>query len=133
VKVYNQLEVETFTPSEKAKLLWLEAAGSVTLEFPDLVGLIKKAQAHHILAALDNTWGAGLAFNAFDFGEERVSVNSTVRAIAKYPSAGGDILMCLLGSRDKTLHHKLFRTHTIQGISVSGDDVAQVQRSLASM
>lgn len=133
VKVYNPLEVETFTPSEKAKLLWLEAAGSVTLEFPDLVGLIKKAQAHHILTALDNTWGAGLAFNAFDFGEEHLSVDITVHALTKYPSGGGDILMGSVVTRDKTLHHKLFRTHAIQGISVSGDDVAQVQRSLASM
>ena len=133
VKVYNPLEVETFTPSEKAKLLWLEAAGSVTLEFPDLVGLIKKAQAHHILTALDNTWGAGLAFNDFDFGEEHLSVDITVHALPKYPSGGGDILMGSVVTRDKTLHHKLFRTHAIQGISVSGDDVAQVQRSLASM
>ncbi|WP_180191372.1 PLP-dependent transferase [Acinetobacter sp. YH01006] len=133
VKVYNPLEVETFTPSKKAKLLWLEAAGSVTLEFPDLVGLIKKAQAHHILTALDNTWGAGLAFNAFDFGEEHLSVDITVHALTKYPSGGGDILMGSVVTRDKTLHHKLFRTHAIQGISVSGDDVAQVQRSLASM
>ena len=133
VKVYNPLEVETFTPSKKAKLLWLEAAGSVTLEFPDLVGLIKKAQAHHILTALDNTWGAGLAFNAFDFGEEHLSVDITVHALTKYPSGGGDILMGSVVTRDKELHHKLFRTHAIQGISVSGDDVAQVQRSLASM
>ncbi|WP_411689697.1 PLP-dependent transferase [Acinetobacter pseudolwoffii] len=133
VKVYNPLEVETFTPSEKAKLLWLEAAGSVTLEFPDLVGLIKKAQAHHILTALDNTWGAGLAFNAFDFGEEHLSVDITVHALTKYPSGGGDILMGSVVTRNKELHHKLFRTHAIQGISVSGDDVAQVQRSLASM
>ena len=133
VKVYNPLEVETFTPSKKAKLLWLEAAGSVTLEFPDLVGLIKKAQAHHILTALDNTWGAGLAFNAFDFGEEHLSVDITVHALTKYPSGGGDILMGSVVTRNKELHHKLFRTHAIQGISVSGDDVAQVQRSLASM
>src|SRR5690606_28048338 len=62
VKVYRPLEVETFIPSEKAKLLWLEAGGSVTLEFPDLVGLIKKAHAHHILTALHNTWSVGLAF-----------------------------------------------------------------------
>src|SRR5690606_1052470 len=133
VKVYNPIELDTFQPTDKAKLIWLEAAGSVTLEFPDLVGLVKKAQAHHILTALDNTWGAGLAFNAFDFGEERLSVDMTVHALTKYPSGGGDILMGSVVTRDKALHHKLFRAHAIQGISVSGDDVAQVQRSLASM
>jgi cystathionine beta-lyase/cystathionine gamma-synthase len=35
----------------------LEAAGSVTLEFPDLKNLVKKAKKHGVLTALDNTWG----------------------------------------------------------------------------
>ena len=133
VRIYDPLQVESFAPSEKAKLIWLEAAGSVTLEFPNLAALVKKAQAHQILTALDNTWGAGLAFNAFDFTDEHLSVDLTVHALTKYPSGGGDILMGSVVTRDKKLHHQLFRAHAIQGISVSGDDVAQVQRSLASM
>lgn len=133
VKVYNPIDADSFQPSEKAKLLWLEAAGSVTLEFPDLISLVKKAKDNNILTALDNTWGAGLAFNAFDFSDEHLSVDVTVHALTKYPSGGGDILMGSVVTRDKALHHKLFRTHAIQGISISGDDAAQVQRSLASM
>lgn len=133
VKVYNPIDVDSFQPTNKAKLIWLEAAGSVTLEFPDLVGLVKKAQAHNILTALDNTWGAGLAFNAFDFSDQHLSVDLTVHALTKYPSGGGDILMGSVVTDDKNLHHKLFRMHAIQGISISGDDAAQVQRSLASM
>ncbi|MCO8043960.1 PLP-dependent transferase [Acinetobacter bohemicus] len=133
VKVYNPLEASSFQPTEKAKLIWLEAAGSVTLEFPDLTALVQKAQKHHVLTALDNTWGAGLAFNAFDFGAEHLAVDITVHALTKYPSGGGDILMGSVVTRDQKLHHQLFRIHAIQGISVSGDDVAQVQRSLASM
>lgn len=133
VKVYNPIDVDSFQPTNKAKLVWLEAAGSVTLEFPDLVSLVKKAQAHNILTALDNTWGAGLAFNAFDFSDQHLSVDLTVHALTKYPSGGGDILMGSVVTDDKNLHHKLFRMHAIQGISISGDDAAQVQRSLASM
>ncbi|WP_313033675.1 PLP-dependent transferase [Acinetobacter sp.] len=133
VKIYNSIDATTFQPTDKAKLIWLEAAGSVTLEFPDLTGLVKKAKAHNILTALDNTWGAGLAFNAFDFGDEHLAVDMTVHALTKYPSGGGDILMGSVVTRDQKLHHQLFRMHAIQGISVSGDDVAQVQRSLASM
>ena len=133
VKVYNPIDASTFTPTEKAKLLWLEAAGSVTLEFPDLINLVKKAKAQNMLTALDNTWGAGLAFNAFDFGDEHLSVDVTVHALTKYPSGGGDILMGSVVTRDKSLHHKLYRMHAIQGVCVSGDDTAQVQRSLASM
>ncbi|AXY57932.1 cystathionine beta-lyase [Acinetobacter chinensis] len=133
VRVYNPIDVATFQPTEKAKLLWLEAAGSITLEFPDLIGLVKKARAHNILTALDNTWGAGLAFNAFDFSNEHLSVDITVHALTKYPSGGGDILMGSVITQDKALHHKLFRTHAVQGIAISGDDAALVQRSLASM
>ncbi|QKQ70878.1 PLP-dependent transferase [Acinetobacter sp. 10FS3-1] len=133
VKVYNPIEASSFQPTEKAKLIWLEAAGSVTLEFPDLTALVQKAQKYHVLTALDNTWGAGLAFNAFDFGTEHLAVDITVHALTKYPSGGGDILMGSVVTRDQKLHHQLFRIHAIQGISVSGDDVAQVQRSLASM
>ena len=133
VKVYNPIDVTSFQPTEKAKLIWLEAAGSVTLEFPDLNNLVKKAKAHHVLSALDNTWGAGLAFNAFDFGDEHLSVDLTVHALTKYPSGGGDILMGSLVTRDEKLHQQLFRMHALQGISISGDDAAQVQRSLASM
>jgi cysteine-S-conjugate beta-lyase len=133
VKVYNPLDIETFTPTAKAKLIWLEAAGSVTLEFPNLIGLIKKAKASSMITALDNTWGAGLAFNAFDLGDEHLSVDITVHALTKYPSGGGDILMGSVVTKDQNLHHKLFRMHALQGIAVSGDDTAQIQRSLASM
>ncbi|MEN8321968.1 PLP-dependent transferase [Acinetobacter junii] len=133
VKVYNPIDIDSFTPSEKAKLIWLEAAGSVSLEFPDLKKIVKKAKQFNLLTALDNTWGAGLAFNAFDFSDEHLSVDVTVHALTKYPSGGGDILMGSVVTRNQHLHHKLYRMHAIQGISVSGDDTAQIQRSLAHM
>lgn len=133
VKVYNPIDASTFQPSQNAKLIWLEAAGSVTLEFPDLINLVKKAKEKNILTALDNTWGAGLAFNAFDFSNEHLSVDISVHALTKYPSGGGDILMGSVVTQNPKLHHELFRMHAIQGIAISGDDAAQVQRSLASM
>lgn len=133
VKIYNPLDASSFQPSDTAKLIWLEAAGSVTLEFPDLIGLIEKAKTHHMLTALDNTWGAGLAFNAFDLNAKHLAVDMTVHALTKYPSGGADILMGSVVTQDQGLYHELFKMHALQGISVSGDDVAQVQRSLASM
>lgn len=133
VRVYNPLDYDSFQPSKQAKLLWLEAAGSVTLEFPDLVNLVKKAKQHQITTVLDNTWGAGLAFNAFDFSDEHLSVDISVHALTKYPSGGGDILMGSVVTQDHTLHLKLLHLHATQGISVSGDDCAQIQRSLAHM
>src|SRR5204863_464829 len=50
------------------KLVWLEAAGSVTMEFPDLPALIGIARDAGVTCALDNTWGAGLAFDPFALG-----------------------------------------------------------------
>ena len=43
--------------TERTRLLWLEAAGSVTLEFPDLLGLLQVARQHpNLITVLDNTW-----------------------------------------------------------------------------
>ncbi len=49
----------------QTKLVWLEAPGSVTMEFPDLAALVRVARAKGVTTALDNTWGAGVAFNPF--------------------------------------------------------------------
>lgn len=133
VRIYNPIDADSFVPSAATKLLWLEAAGSITLEFPDLKALLKKAQAAQVITALDNTWGAGLAFNAFDIGDEHLSVDVTVHALTKYPSGGGDILMGSVITRSKALHDRLFKIHANQGICVSGDDTAQIIRSLPHM
>lgn len=132
-KVYDPLNAATFQPSDRCRLIWLEAAGSVTLEFPDLQGLIKKAKASGILTAIDHTWGAALAFSPFAIGDDALAVDISVHALTKYPSGGGDVLMGSVVTQDKALHTKLLTTHARQGISVSGDDCATVYRSLPSM
>ncbi len=132
-KIYDPLDASTFEPSAQCKLIWLEAAGSVTLEFPDLQGLIKKAKAHGVLTAIDHTWGASLAFSPFAIGDEALAVDIAVHALTKYPSGGGDVLMGSVVTKDKALHTKLLLTHARQGISVSADDCATVYRSLPSM
>jgi cystathionine beta-lyase len=45
--------------TERTRLVWVEAAGSVTLEFPDLTALVRVAKDKGVLVALDNTWGLG--------------------------------------------------------------------------
>lgn len=34
VSIYNPIDADSFQPTDKTKLIWLEAAGSVTLNFP---------------------------------------------------------------------------------------------------
>jgi cystathionine beta-lyase len=130
---YNPLNVDSFQPTAASKLIWLEAAGSVTLEFPDLCGLVHKAQQAGIITALDNTWGAGLAFCPFDFSEQHLAVDISVHALTKYPSGGADILMGSIVTRDRELHLKVRLQHALHGVGISGDDAAQVLRSLPSM
>ena len=133
LRLYDALDVTSFNPSSHAKLIWLEPVGSVSLEFPDLIGLIQKAKAANMLCALDNTWGAGLAFNPFAIGAPQLSADISVHALTKYPSGGADILMGSIVTRNQGLHHQLSRMHALQGIAVSGDDVAQILRSLPHM
>ena len=133
LKIYSATDLDTLQFSDKAKLLWIEAAGSVTLEFPDLMTLIKKAKAHGVISVLDNTWGAGLAFNAYDLTDEHLSVDICVHALTKYPSGGADVLMGSITTNQKNLHLKMLKTHALQGIAISGDDAAQVSRSLPHM
>ncbi|KGM38939.1 cystathionine beta-lyase [Aquabacterium sp. NJ1] len=124
--------------TERTRLLWLEAAGSVTLEFPDLLGLLNVARAHpKLVTALDNTWGAGLAFDAFDLdlpdkGGSR-GVDISVHALTKYPSGGGDVLMGSVTTRDEHLHLQMKMTHMRLGLGVGANDAELVLRGLPSL
>jgi len=118
----------------RTRLVWLEAAGSITLEYPDLPALVAVVRAFRpchpkgIVTALDNTWGAGIAFCAFDMG-----VDVSVQALTKYPSGGADVLMGSVVTRDEALHHQLLHCHTRLGLGVAANDVELVLRGLPSM
>ena len=120
----------------KTRLVWLEAAGSVTLEFPDLVEQVRICKAAGVLCALDNTWGAGLAFAPFDLppgNTPALGVDISIHALTKYPSGGGDVLMGSIITRDQALHMKLKLCHMRLGIGVGANDVEAVLRSLPSL
>ncbi len=114
------------------KLVWLEAPGSVTLEFPDLIELLQVCNQHQVLTALDNTWGAGLAFQPFDL-QAGLGVDISVHALTKYPSGGGDVLMGSVTTCRDDLAHTLKMSHMRLGFGVAGNDVELVLRSLPSM
>ncbi len=118
--------------SPATRLVWVEAAGSVTMEFPDLRTLVRIARDKGVTVALDNTWGAGLAFEPFDLGDG-LAVDISVHALTKYPSGGGDVLMGSVTTRDPALHLRINETHMTMGWGVSGNDAELVLRSLPSM
>jgi len=124
--------------SARTRLVWLEAAGSITLEFPDIPALVAAVRAHNAvpgqahpqgaIAALDNTWGAGLAFNAFTLGAD-----ISVQALTKYPSGGADVLMGSVVTLSESLYHLIHFCHMRVGLGVSGNDAELVLRGLNSM
>lgn len=112
--------------------MWLEAPGSITMEFPDLRALARAARQRGVPTALDNTWGGGLALKAFDLGEG-AAVDLSMHALTKYPSGGSDVLMGSVVTRDAALHEKLLLAHMRLGIGVAANDVEMVLRSLPTL
>jgi cystathionine beta-lyase len=116
------------------KLVWLEAPGSLSMEFPDLIQMVRICQSHSVLTALDNTWGAGIAFKPFNLtGKGKLSVDFSVHALTKYPSGGGDVLMGSVMAHDDALGLKLKLTHMRLGLCVGANDVESVLRSLPTL
>lgn len=114
--------------SERTRLVWLEVPGSVTMEFANLPALVAACRARGVTSVLDNTWGAGLAFDPFAAG-----VDVSVHALTKYPSGGGDVLMGSVVTRDEALHLQLKLTHMRMGWGVGANDAEAILRSLPSL
>jgi cysteine-S-conjugate beta-lyase len=113
----------------RTRLIWLEAPGSVTMEFPDLRGLVAAAKARsQAVLALDNTWGSGLAFEPFALG-----IDISMHALTKYPSGGADVLMGSVVTRDQDLAHRLMQMHGVTGMGVAANDIEFILRGLPTL
>lgn len=133
-QLYDPMSPESLAKkiSHKTRLVWLEVPGSVTLEFSDLRTLARICRDKGVVSALDNTWGAGLAFCAFDF-DDGLGVDVSVQALTKYPSGGGDVLMGSIITRNQAIHDRIKLTHMRLGLGVGGNDAETVLRSLPSI
>jgi cystathionine beta-lyase len=121
---------------DNTKLVWLEAAGSITLEFPDLLGTLAACRARGVTTALDNTWGAGLAFNGFEpapGAHPGLGADIVMQALTKYPSGGADVLMGSVCTRDRQLHERLNHAHEHLGYGLGQNDVELVLRGLPTL
>ena len=129
-RLYDPLDAQGLAAmlGPRTKLVWLEAAGSVTMEFPDLQGLISACRARGVTTALDNTWGAGIAFRPFELG-----IDVVMQALTKFPSGGGDVLMGSVTTRNPSLHERIKLAHMHLGYGVAGNDAELVLRSLPSL
>ena len=137
-RLYDAIDPQDLAASvgPATRLVWLEAPGSVTLEFPDLPEMLRICRGKGVLTALDNTWGAGIAFKPFDLTPDSgvpLGADISVHALTKYPSGGGDVLMGSIMTRDPGLHMKLKLTHMRLGLAVGANDAEAVLRSLPSI
>ncbi len=129
-RLYDPMDTAGFAAllGPATRLVWLEAPGSVTMEFPDLAALAAAARARGITTALDNTWGAGIALRGFEHG-----IDIVMQALTKYPSGGGDVLMGSVTTQDDALHERLKLTHMRLGLGVGANDAEAVLRGLPSL
>jgi cystathionine beta-lyase len=129
-RFYDPLDAAGFAAmlGPATRLVWLEAPGSVTMEFPDLEGLVAAARERGVLTALDNTWGAGIALRGFELG-----IDIVMQALTKYASGGGDVLMGSVTTRDDALHERIKLTHMRLGLGVGANDAEAVLRGLPSL
>ena len=135
-RLYDPMDAESLRAAlgDDVKLVWIEPPGSVTLEFPDLRALVRTVRAHApgAVVALDNTWGSGIAFDAFDLAPG-VGVDLTIHALTKYPSGGADVMMGSVVMRSQGLHDRLALSHCRLGLGVGPNDVELVLRGLQTV
>jgi cystathionine beta-lyase len=69
-------------------LVWTESPGSVTMEIQDVPAIAAAARARGVPVALDNTYSAGVMFDAFAHG-----VDVSMQALTKYVGGHSDLLL----------------------------------------
>ena len=117
----------------RTRLVWLEAPGSVTMEFPDVLAMVRLCRERGVVCALDTTWSAGQAFDPFNLDGQGLGVDIAAPALTKYQSGGGDVLMGALITRDEALHRRLKLAHMRLGLGVGMNDVEAVLRTLPTL
>ncbi|HEX5433333.1 MAG TPA: cystathionine beta-lyase [Candidatus Angelobacter sp.] len=110
------------------RLIWCENPGSITMELQDVPAIAKAAHEHGALVALDNTWSAGVYFNAFAHG-----VDVTMQALTKYVGGHSDVLLGSVTVRDFDIFERLGETHQILGCAASPDDCSLALRGMKTM
>ena len=132
------IEVERYDPligagiagliRDNTSLIWTESPGSITMEIQDIPAICAAAKEHGVLVAIDNTYGAGLLFDAFAAG-----VDISVQALTKYAGGHSDLLLGSIATRDAALDRRLRETQRLTGMGVSPDDCSMVLRGLKTL
>jgi cystathionine beta-lyase len=113
---------------ENTKLVWCESPGSITMEVQDVAAIAAAAHNRGVLVVLDNTWSAGIYFDAFGHGAD-----ITMQALTKYVGGHSDLLLGSVTVKDKNLYEQLGATHQLLGYAASPDDCSLALRGMRTM
>jgi cystathionine beta-lyase len=132
------VEVEPYDPliganiasliRDNTALIWCESPGSVTMEFQDVPAIVTAAHAKGVPVALDNTYAAGVMFDAFAHG-----VDVSMQALTKYVGGHSDLLLGSVSARDDAAYAQLGPIYQQLGLAVSPDDCSLALRGLQTL
>jgi cystathionine beta-lyase len=132
------IEIETYDPAIGAgiaplirpdtALIWTESPGSVTMEIQDVPAIVAAAKARGVPVALDNTYAAGILFDAFPHG-----VDVSIQALTKYVGGHSDVLLGSVSVADAGLREKVGAIWSQLGMAVSPDDASLALRGLQTL
>ena len=132
------VEVEPYDPligagisaliRDNTALIWCESPGSVTMEIQDVPAIVDVAQAKGVAVALDNTYAAGVMFDAFAHG-----VDVSMQALTKYVGGHSDLLLGSVSARDDAAYARLGPIYQQLGLAVSPDDCSLALRGLQTL
>jgi cysteine-S-conjugate beta-lyase len=114
--------------------VWCESPGSITLEVQDVPAIAEAAHRanattkERVMVALDNTWSAGVYFDAFAHG-----VDVTMQALTKYVGGHSDLLLGSVTTKDEAAWKQLGATHQLVGCAASPDDCSLALRGLKTL
>ena len=115
-----------FQPNTRA--VWCESPGSITMEVQDVPAIAEAAHRHNALVVLDNTWAAGIYFDAFAHG-----VDVSTQALTKYVGGHSDVLLGSVTVRDAAIYERLGETHHLLGCAASPDDCSLALRGMKTL
>jgi cystathionine beta-lyase len=110
------------------RLVWCESPGSITMEVQDVPAIARAAHERDVRVVLDNTWSAGVLFDAFSHG-----VDVTMQAITKYIGGHSDLLLGSVTVRDQATYERLGVAHQQLGLAVSPDECSLALRGLQTL
>ena len=109
-------------------LIWTESPGSITMEVQDVPAISAAARQRGVKVAIDNTYGAGVLFDAFGAG-----VDISIQALTKYAGGHSDLLLGSIATRDAELDRQLRAAHRLMGMGVSPDECSLALRGLKTL